>query len=92
MSISIISRETPVARKRYACDACAALRRSGIGEDELSNDDLLIVQCARSDHWSILPHQQYVKIVYKDGGEIMTYRGRIDIDSLANRLDLFNEV
>lgn len=89
--MTVLSRKTPIARKSYLCDACEAFRRAGIGDDELSKDDLLIVQGARADKWRILAHRQYVKHTYKDGGDLMTYRARIDMDALANRLELFSD-
>ena len=72
----------------YAC-SFAALCRSGISDDELSPDDLLIVQAARADRWRILPHRQYVKLIYKGDG-LQAYRARPDMDALCHRLELFD--
>ena len=82
---------TPCATKLYACDACAAWCRSGYGQRDVSTDDWLIIEGAKADKWKIRKGEQYRKIVYKDGGEFVTYRARIDMDALAMRLELFEE-
>ncbi len=89
--MTTLSITRPVARKSYLCDACDAFRLSGISDDELSPDDLLIVQAARADKWRILPHRQYVKRIYKDDGLLQTYRARPDMDWLVDRLELFSD-
>lgn len=80
-----------IASKDYACDACAAWHRSGYGQQDVGADDWLIIEGAQADKWKIRKGEQYRKIVYKDGGEFVTYRARIDMDALAMRLDLFEE-
>lgn len=88
--MTIIRQTLPHARKSYPCDACAAFCRSGLGDDDLTFDDLLIVQAARADRWRILPNRQYVKLIYRDDG-LQTYRARPDMDDLCHRLELFDE-
>ncbi len=80
-----------IASKDYACDACAAWHRSGYGQQDVSTDDWLIIEGAQADKWKIRRGEKYRKIVYKDGGEFVTYRARIDMDALAMRLELFEE-
>ena len=81
-----------IASKDYACDACAAWHRSGYGQQDVSTDDWLIIEGAQADKWKIRRGEKYRKIVYKDGGEFVTYRARIDMDALAMRLELFEEI
>ncbi len=82
---------TQTARKHYPCDACQQWDRSGYGENDVSIADWLIVQRARADKWKIMPGMQYRKVTYLDGGELMTYRARLDMDALCYRNDLFDE-
>jgi hypothetical protein len=82
---------TQYASKLYPCDACAAWHRSGYGQQDVSEDDWLIIEGAKADKWKILKGEQYRKIVYKDGGEFVTYRARIDMDALCLRLKLFDD-
>ena len=83
---------TQYASKFYPCNACAAWHRSGYGQQDVSADDWLIIEGAQADKWKIRRGAQYRKIVYKDGGEFVTYRARIDMDALAMRLELFEEI
>ena len=82
---------TQYATKFYACDACAAWHRSGYGQQDVGADDWLIIEGAQADKWKIRKGEQYRKIVYKDGGEFVTYRSRIDMDALCLRLELFED-
>jgi len=82
---------TQIASKDCACDACAAWHRSGYGQSDVSADDWLIIEGAQADKWKIRKGEQYRKIVYKDGGEFVTYRARIDMDALCLRLKLFDD-
>ena len=83
---------TQYATKFDSCDACAAWHRSGYGQQDVSTDDLLIIEGAQADKWKIRRGEKYRKLVYKDGGEFVTYRARIDMDALAMRLELFEEI
>ena len=88
--MEIINDTIQTASKFYNCDACRLFLNSNYGQDDVSADDWLIVQGAEADRWKIRAGQQYRKIVYKDGG-FVTYRGRIDMDSLCSRNQLFEE-
>jgi len=79
------------ARKFYTCDACYAWLRSNYGENDVNADDLLTVSAAESCRWKIQRGQDYLKRVYVDGGELRTYRARLDMHSLCTRLELFDE-
>ena len=83
---------TQYSSKFYQCDACAAWHRSGYGQQDVSADDWLIIEGAQADKWKIRKGAQYRKLVYKDGGEFITYRARIDMDALCLRLELFEEI
>lgn len=81
-----------IASKDYDCDACAAWHRSGYGQQDVSTDDWRIIKGAQADKWKIRRGDKYRRLVYKDGGEFVTYRARIDMDALAMRLELFEEI
>jgi hypothetical protein len=79
------------AQKLYPCDACHQFDRSGYGQRDVSVDDWLIVQGVEADRWKITPGMQYRKVTYRDGGKLVTYRARLDMDALCQRNDLFDE-
>lgn len=79
------------ATKFYKCDACEVWNLSGYGKDDVIADDWLIIEGAQADRWKIRKGAQYRKVVYKDGGEFVTYRARIDMDALCHRLELFED-
>ena len=81
-----------IASKDYACDACAAWHRSGYGQQDVGADNSLIIEGAQADKWKIQRGEKYRKLVYKDGCEFVTYRARSDMDALAMRLGLFEEI
>ena len=90
--MSNILRDTiQTARKHYPCDACDHFARIGCGQRDVSADDWLIVQAAEADKWKITPGTRYRKAVYREGGDLVTYRARLDMDAVCQRNDLFDE-
>ena len=79
------------AKKFYPCDACHQWDRSGYGQNDVSADEWLTVEGAMADKWKIRRGQEYRKVVYKDGGDLVTYRARLDMDALCQRHELFDE-
>lgn len=77
------------AKKHYSCDACELWLNSGLKEIDVSPNDWLIVEGAMADKWKILPGREYRKATFVHGNYFVTYRGRLDMDSLCSRLDLF---
>lgn len=89
--MQVLRDEIVTARKHYHCDACHVWSQSNYGQQDVSADDWLIVQGAEADRWKITPGQKYRKVTYRDGSELLTYRGRVDMDSLCLRHDLFDK-
>lgn len=89
--MQVLRDEIVAARKHYHCDACHAWLQSNYGQQDVSADDWLVVQGAGADRWKIMPGQKYRKVTYRDGGELLTYRGRLDMDALCLRHDLFDK-
>jgi hypothetical protein len=89
--MDILRDTTQAVRKHYKCNACDLFCWSGYGQRDVSADDWLIVQGAEADGWKIKPGTQYRKVVYRDGRDLVTYRARLDMDSLCQRNDLFGE-
>jgi len=81
----------PVARKHYSCDACPWVFNGDIGPEYYTADELLLIDAARADGMKILPGQVYVKQTLKDGGELLTYRARVDMHSLCLKYDMFSD-
>ena len=82
---------THVARKAYRCDACDIWCRSGFGERDVSADDWLVAQGCEADRWKIRRGQRYRRVVYVDGRRLVNYRGRLDMDDLCERHNLFGD-
>ena len=87
----IVSDTIQEARKSYSCDACHLFIKSGLGHREIRSDDWLTVEKAKADKCQVLPKTKYRKVVYRDGGKLVMYRARIDMDLLCYRNDLFDE-
>lgn len=86
-----LSNSFHIAKKFYCCDACDVLILSGMGERELDQEELNALRLAEDDHWKILPGMKYHKVVYIDENEeLCTYRGRLEIESICNKYDLFD--
>jgi len=89
--MDIISDIRPVAQKDYWCDACRSLNNSGLSEADMAPNDWQIYRQAVAEGSKILKGQQYCKVVYKDGGELVTYRGRLDIDNLCSKYEVWDD-
>ena len=85
-----LSETKQTARKSYKCDACETWCNSSYGEKDVSPDDWLIVQACEADNWKIAVGQEYIKVIYVDDG-IATYRARIDMHNLCDRLGFFED-
>lgn len=87
-----LSSETVTARKEYKCDACRDfLNCADYDVNDLSEEDTKIVNSADVDKWKIKKGERYLKVVSVDSGEIQTYRAKLDMNGLCNRLGLYDE-
>lgn len=87
---SIISDKIVTARKAHRCDACRTWIDSNYSEADCTDKQRMAVAEAEADNWRILPGQKYLKMVYVECGDLMTYRARPDMDAVCNELDLFD--
>lgn len=86
----LIRVSNPRAKKEYHCDASAVFHNGSCAED-LPDEDVQGYVAAQLDGFKILPGQRYIKHVYKDGGELCTYRGRPDMDAICTKHQLWEE-
>jgi hypothetical protein len=87
----VLNVKTQTARKHYNCDACRLWVNSGYGMHDVSADDYLVVCGAEADRWKIKPGDKYVKVTRRDGRNLVTYRARLDMDSVCKRNNIFDE-
>lgn len=86
----LISASEPRARKKYHCDASAVFHNGSCVED-LPDEDIPAYVAAQMDGFMIMPGQRYIKHVYRDGGELRTYRGRPDMDNICSKHNLWED-
>ena len=89
MSWTVFTDSEPIARKDYKCNAYYFL--SQLNESDFDSDDLLIYQAAKADKFMIKKGTKYVKRVGKFDGEWQTFRGRIDLNDLCIKYDLYSD-
>ena len=46
---------------------------------------------AKADKWKIRPGQRYRCLVFRDGRDLVTQRARLDMDSLCQKHDLYDD-
>ena len=90
--ITVLSETQPIASKKYSCDACYNFIDSGISKEDMDKADYEITRAAKKDGWAILHGMRYRKAVYIDNGILHTYRGRLDMDAICTKYELFNDV
>lgn len=91
MIADIISDTTQIAAKSYPCAACEIWLNTGYDQSDVSAGDWLIVEGAKADNWRIHKGTKYRKIVSVDNGQFSTYRLRLDMDALCQRLNLYED-
>lgn len=89
--MDVLNDTIQTASKFYRCDACHVFLQSNYGQNDVGAADWLIVQDAESDKWKIKPGDKYRKITYREDGGFVTYRGRIEMDKMCARHELFDE-
>ncbi|MGH9438459.1 MAG: hypothetical protein ACRD22_11335 [Terriglobia bacterium] len=88
--MDVLSDKILTALKHYRCDACDVFLDAGLSDDDLTPDELRVIQAARADRWQILPASQYRKVVSKDCGEFQTNRYRPDVLDICQRREFFD--
>jgi hypothetical protein len=86
----VISSGTRVARKDYHCEACDWLDNSCI-EGEMEPEDEFLWQKIQQEGCKISKGEEYYFVTGSIGGEISTFKARIDANNLCNKYDLYQE-
>jgi hypothetical protein len=73
------------ARKHYPCDACEQWKKSGLVKEDVDELSWSAVQSAQADEWKITKGTKYRKVTYCDGGDLMSYRARLDMDMVCQK-------
>lgn len=80
----------PKARKEYPCEAAYwVLNR--LDFEDLTSEDLAIVNQAKSERWKILKGTEYVKLSGMYEGEFSEFRARKDLDEICKKYELYHE-
>jgi hypothetical protein len=87
----VLSDEERQARKFYDCDAYEAWKQMGPPDSELTADERLVLDGVRADEGKIRPGQRYRAVRFNDGAGIEVWRARLDMNSLCNRYELFDD-
>ena len=88
----VLKDEQRTARKFYDCDASDHWRNYGPPLDvPLSADERLVLEGVAADKWKIRPGQRYRYVVQREGRQLEVYRARLDMDSLCQRHDLYDD-
>ena len=88
----VLKDEERTARKFYVCDASEHWRNYGPPLDvPLSADERLVLEGVAADKWKIRPGQRYRYVAYCEGRTLEVYRARLDMDSLCQNHDLYDD-
>ena len=88
----VLRDEQRTARKFYDCDASWYWRNYGPPADvPLSPEERLVLDGVEADKWKIRPGQRYRYVVQRNGRELQVYRARLDMDSLCQEHDLYDD-
>lgn len=81
-----------VTRRAYDCDQARYWwEMAGLSECDVEPGDWATVQAAIAKNWRIEPGDRYRRVVYVDGGKLVTYRAGLDMENLCQRLGLFDD-
>lgn len=83
-----LSARISVARKVYACDATAHILDIAFFDD-FTQEEMDQVEKSVEEDGKILPGTTYLRVVYKQDGEIRTYRARPEMEAIAQRHEMW---
>jgi len=89
--MQILIEQIRKANKEHRCDACYWWDRSNYGEQDVTPDEWKVIESAQQDGWKIVKGQKYLFQSFVYDGMIQTFKGRLDIDEICKKYDLYPE-
>lgn len=92
MSITLLSKSEPLARKEYSCDAsvwfynCAMPVENGM----FTYEELRAIVKARRSSWCIKPGQKYLKFAQIQDGDFCVFRAIPEMHAICRKYDLYD--
>lgn len=91
---TLIKESYPIAKKEYRCIACSFLMKAWEKDDVAENcteEEIESVKAAIRDEYKIKPGQKYLYQFIRDCEDVFSFRGRIDIDEICRKYNLYPE-
>lgn len=88
--ITILAERTPTAQKLYHCDAWPFVQEM-LNQGVYTLAEYRQIAKAKQRNFCIHPGDRYIRIVYKDGGDLCTFRAIPSLDAIATKYDLYDE-
>jgi hypothetical protein len=89
----LISNKFPKARKDHWCMSCDFLREEFEETfNRLTFSEKKAIVRAKRDNWQIKKGQVYERQFCTDGHDVWTFKARIEISAICNRLDLYPDI
>ena len=88
---TILTDAIRTASKKHTCDACEWFLNSGLGDEDLTAQEIGHLRQAMADNWQIQPGQKYI---YQTGvyeGDFYTVRARQDMHAICLKYDIYEE-
>ena len=82
---------TQKARKEYDCQACDWLNQSNLSVYDLSDEELAVIDKAKTEGGKILKGSLYTKTSGKWEGEFDVFRARLDIHDICLNHEIYPE-
>jgi hypothetical protein len=89
--MQILTDEIRTARKHHKCDACYWWDRSNFGKEDVTADEWLIVEGCKADNYKVIPQSKYKYTSFVYDGMIQVFKGRLDMDKICIKYDLYPE-
>ena len=78
----------PVARKDYDCQAWPWIDNSGCYPNDFDEEEVAIIEKARSEGFKIIKGTKYLRVSGKWEGEMTTYCARLDLQGICDDHEL----
>ena len=90
MTATVLKHELRTARKHYRCDATQWFHDCGMGRNDLTAEQLLMLDAAEADKGRILPGQAYYYTRGVHEGAMFTWRARPGMDRICRDHGLYD--